>query len=83
MRLSTTALVLGLCSVAAMAVVVRGPVKARIHSQNSLHARLLADGGEPVPPWPSASVLLADGGEPVPPWPSGSLLLADGNPVVG
>ena len=83
MKSSATALVLGLCSVAVMSAAVRVPVKTQIHSQNPVRARVLADGGEPVPPWPSGSVLLADGGEPVPPWPSGSVLLAGGNPVVG
>ncbi len=47
----------------------------------SWHAsRILADGGLPMPPWPSSgNVLLADGGLPMPPWPSsGNVLLADG-----
>ena len=82
MRFSATALALGLCSVVAMGAVVRIPVKGQIHSQNSVGACVLADGGEPVPPWSSGSVLLADGGEPVPPWSSGSVLLADGGEPV-
>jgi len=43
-------------------------------------SQLLADGGAPMPPWPSSgNALLADGGAPMPPWPSSrNVLLADG-----
>ena len=53
----------------------------------SWHAsRILADGGLPMPPWPSSgNVLLADGGLPMPPWPpSGNLAeTGDGGRVNG
>lgn len=55
---------------------------------------LVADGGEPVPPWPGGQALnvsnkslttrivLADGGEPVPPWPSGGLTAIGPRPML-
>ena len=63
-------LTLGLCSVVAMAFAMRRSVRGQCGLHSS-HLHLLADGGEPVPPWPKTgpSFLLADGGEPVPPWP--------------
>jgi len=43
-------------------------------------SQLLADGGAPMPPWPSSgNALLADGGAPMPPWPpSAGFLPTDG-----
>ncbi|MHB8617651.1 MAG: hypothetical protein ACYC93_16475 [Candidatus Acidiferrales bacterium] len=45
-------------------------------------SQLLADGGAPMPPWPSTNPLLADGGAPMPPWPStaGFLTVVAGAP---
>jgi hypothetical protein len=81
MKVGSTALTLGLCSVGAMAFALRTPIRAV--SSQAVRSYLTADGGEPVPPWPTTgSLLLADGGEPVPPWPSGSVLLADGGEPV-
>ena len=74
MKFKVAALALGLCSYVAAGLTVRVPNEGQIPSRSSVQAVMLADGGEPVPPWPgSGSTLLADGGEPVPPWPgSGS-----------
>lgn len=69
MRFKVAALALGLCSFVGLGMALRVPTKGQIHSQGSRLSRLLADGGEPVPPWPKGPGLLADGGEPVPPWP--------------
>ena len=58
-------------------------------------AVFLADGGEPVPPWPPngqvtsvndrsvvTKTMLADGGEPVPPWPpNGEIVRVGGRPA--
>lgn len=84
MRFKVAALAVCLCSFVGMGLSVRMAAKGQIHSRSSVRAMMLADGGEPVPPWPpSGLTLLADGGEPVPPWPpSGSVLLADGGEPV-
>lgn len=82
MRITVAALAFGLCSFMGMGLTVRIAAKGQVPSRSSVRAVMLADGGEPVPPWPKSGALLADGGEPVPPWPSGSVLLTDGGEPV-
>ena len=59
-----------------LAIVV--PMSFSVNTQSvniSSHPAVWADGGAPVPPFPSGSSLIwADGGAPVPPFPSGSPL---------
>ncbi len=61
----------------ALLLMIVAPVTFGVNTRvvnNSSRLSVWADGGGPVPPFPSG--LVADGGGPVPPFPSG--LVADG-----
>ena len=71
-RTSTMVVLAGLAILAIAILHLRGP---RQHSPSLRteywHAsQLWADGGGPMPPWPTSNLLLADGGGPMPPWPT-------------